>query len=561
MAFISSFAPHASANEAECVPLSAEGANELTAILVTVAEQSDCAINSVETTFELSRTEWHTSDGTVISLVLAPQNCMDEVTVRGRQLDVHAGDDFQQQCPQAWAGLITALGLVTLEVANVSDMDDWWREEIRNVWAAFDSPDEVEGASRWRPKPREQTGPRRQHHRRNTHQWMVASIVTSGLWIWLALLLVRRRPSPLLSRTTAAWAAMAVGALIVRLAVRPGLANWYTEVMPSFGNPHARFGYGVFVVQEAFWTVLPQSDTTWQALNLAIGALTVPLAVAFMRNLGLSKVAWMAGGVFLCMSPLHVRICASPSEHVLASAYLLGAMLAWTSGARNARKEDLALGWLLAVGATLVRVDMFAQAAVLPLWGWAATRSSGRSATKMFVCFFVTWGAVGVWTYSNVVLSAAHPRPSVSEMWEKLQGPILSQFVDLATSPPYFASAIVIALAALGAAVMLLRRFRLFVAFVCLLLCTFLPVYGSFSRDGILSARYFLVFLVALATVAGYGLSVLLPCRWPRWAANAVIAAIALSVLVFSNASYHVRYTFQDEFQIPNEKFLPITKF
>lgn len=171
----------------------------------------------------------------------------------------------------------------------------------------------------------------------------------------------------------------------------------------------------------------------------------------------------------------------------------------------------------------------------------------------MFVCFFVTWGAVGVWTYSNVVLSAAHPRPSVSEMWEKLQGPILSQFVDLATSPPYFASAIVIALAALGAAVMLLRRFRLFVAFVCLLLCTFLPVYGSFSRDGILSARYFLVFLVALATVAGYGLSVLLPCRWPRWAANAVIAAIALSVLVFSNASYHVRYTFQDEYDFLRE--------
>lgn len=520
LVFLGGALAQSAAAQSECAPLTPSGAAALAGVLDDVSDGGDCTLEGTRTVLEVSSARWLGSDGQTHEVLITPTGCRDDVTRQGRVVDLTADGVFQQACPQVWASIEQRVLPQSFETASGVTLQP--------------------GAGRATEPP---THPGSSYRRRD----MLGGLLAAVTWLLLIGVALRSRRW-ILSRRSVPWVGVTLAALVVRLAVTPGLANWYTEVLPAEGGASGRFGPGVFVVQRAIRAVLPWTDTTWYGVNLVLGAVAVPLLIALLRNLSLPRIAWVAGGLLLCISPLHVRVSASPSAHVLAAAYLLAGMVAWTSGVRLNRRSLLVLGGLLAACAATVRVDMLPQAALLPLWGGAACRAPWRRLVRPTAVFALAWALLAVWMYLDVVVPARHPRPDLTVILSHLPR-ILTQFAVLASTPPYYVSWLVVGLAALGAVVLLGRRPRVFAALAVFLIAAFAPVFGDLSREGVVTARYFLVVLALVAGMAGMGLSACIPRRWTAVAQAGTLAAVALISLALTQPALHHRTAFQDEYR------------
>lgn len=358
-------------------------------------------------------------------------------------------------------------------------------------------------------------------------------------------------------------------ALLLRLSVRPSLANWYTIMLPASGAMDGRFGPGGLVLQRALSLVLPWTDRTLFTANAVIGSFAVAVAVGIARERRMPLAAAGALAVFFALAPLHVRISASPSEHVLASTLALVALWLWLRAQRLDSSLQGGLALLLLGGAVLTRAEIWIQLAAIGLWGVLrdpeerALDTRGRR--RFALVFAAVWMLVGVYAYFAIVVPSQHPGPDLRGI-ENAAGQLLAQYWHVAFSQPRWVSPLAVLLALPGTVFLFVRRRWLLLGIALFLALAFVPLGRDLQHDGLLGARYFLatlpVFLMLPACglyACGRGIAGVLRRlpRLPRLAGVTRVqqAVTALLLLVvglgdwsLSKSAYRARYTFQDEY-------------
>lgn len=154
-------------------------------------------------------------------------------------------------------------------------------------------------------------------------------------------------------------------ALVLRLATPVGPTNWHT-VLYGLSDPDvtARFGPGTWVVQAGLWSLFSPSDVALGRAYAFLGALSVPLLYAIVRAHKASIAVATSVAMFWALSPVHIRISASFSEHVVSST--LTFLLLFVALRRGL--FAIALSALLFVAIGLCRFDAWPQLAMVPLW-------------------------------------------------------------------------------------------------------------------------------------------------------------------------------------------------
>ncbi len=359
-------------------------------------------------------------------------------------------------------------------------------------------------------------------------------------------------------------AALFVVALALRWIVRPSMANWYAEVVsPQGALPWARFGPGSVVFQQALRAILPWTDTTLFAANAVIGAAAIPLLVALLRERRAGWYTATAAGVVLALMPLHVRISASASDHVLASTLAIAAMLAWTRGSRRADPLWQATALALIPAVALTRADSLPVLAAIPLWAWFRDPGERGVGPARAWLSLAAYGAMLVGTallvYHGVVIPSHHPSPDASD-WLAASRNVVSQYAQLGFAEPAWIAPLSVILAPIGLAGLAhTRRWGLIAAVAATVLFGTIPL-GRDMQCGPVCARYFLTPLAAFSVAAGFGFGWLLE-RWAAWRKHSLrIKTIGAMLLVLVTAqlktgirAYAERHTFQDEYDFLRE--------
>ena len=536
-----------------CVPLTASGVDAFSERLMAATSPAECELEGISTNHELSLVRWsHDGLGWTGETYIAPNGCLEEVSYVGRQLSIQADSEFQKVCAQTWQIVQDVLA------------HDLFQEAPAQMRVSVDEHGE---------RDRVGVDPEKRQGDENTLIGAARVVFGGGLLLIVIVLFRRRRQAEHDKGWRALMVAGFLAALAVRLAVQPSLANWYTMVLPAEGAFWARFGPGILVVQEAIRALLPWNDGVWFGFNTIVGALAIPLFVGLLRTLGVDRRAASVAALFFILTPLHVRISASASEQVVASTALIGAMWAWSAGVRNRDPWPMALGLALAAATALTRVDMFFQAATLPLWAFACPqlgrdtvwrRGVRGSASRLMNAlaqlirplpsagiFWAVWAAVGWFVYRLIVVPAEHGGADWETMKVGLRD-FLVQFWEVAVAPPHWVSPLAVALACVGAAYLIRRRRGLLVAILVFLLAAFVPVSQDLRGDELLSGRYFLVTLPVFHIASGLGLLTLLWIfkgrRTERIIWILALFLIAGGTVAFVNAAYEQRFTFQDEY-------------
>jgi hypothetical protein len=469
-------------------------------------------------------TRWRTGEAE-LTLTIAPRDCIDQPSVRGWELALIASSEFTAKCPKKFFA--------------ISQM--------------------IKPIGSYRPT-----------HDGGGHGTLlrtVGGVCFSLALVTLLLLLIRmmkRRlwPNPRWFALALATFALALG---VRYSVAPSLANWYTQVLGAEGVAFGRFGSGIFLVQELLRALIPWSDTAWLNVNIWVGALAIPLAVAMAAQLRLTLTAAAALGVFFALTPYHVRITASPSEHVLASTLLLAGLWLWL---RALNRQDRLCGvaaFALAACAVLIRVDMVFQAAAIPvvglLMGHGRHTPLRRADWGGAAGFGVALGVLAAGVYMLVVLPSEHPTPQ----WQDIQVMLtrfIGQYPELALNEPHWLSPVALFLAGLGAVYAAWHRRYLLASVVLFLFLAFVPMGRPLGGGEIMSARYFLatlpIYLVLTAigfeqTLVWLGRVPWAPKLLTRTPWSTLFCALALCAVAgvstyWVSAAYERRFTFQDEY-------------
>ena len=370
----------------------------------------------------------------------------------------------------------------------------------------------------------------------------------------------RRGPLTLSAPWRAAVLVPVAVALIVRLSVEGTLSNWYSEVLvPGSGLQSSRFGYGAFAIQEWVAFVLPWSDRTWFATTAVIGALAVGVVVLLLRGLRMSPAAAAAVGLLVAVTPLHVRISASTSEHVVSGSALLLAWLFCVHGCRPVRVPMLVAAVAWTVLACLTRADAWAHSALIPVWALLpfADRtvrdpSGPRGAWVGAVGYASAWLLIGVVTYTLVVERAVHPFPEPQAMRYAAQTALV-HFWWVANEPPHWFGRFTLVLVAFGCIRMAWRRPGLLACAVATVVAAFVVMGRTFAVDHLVGSRYFFHVIPLVLLPAGFAFEWLVHAIARRTGRETVVTAV-LGVVLLAGATlearsaYRYRYAFQDEY-------------
>lgn len=338
-------------------------------------------------------------------------------------------------------------------------------------------------------------------------------------------------------------------ALVLRLAIPIGPTNWHTHL---FGvgtvENFARFGPGTWVLQAGLWSLFSPSDVVLGRAHAVIGALSVPLLYAILRARKTSIAIATSVAIFWALSPVHIRISASFSEHVVSSTLSLLLLLVALRGG----SFGVALSALLIPAIALCRFDAWPQLAMVPLWivfGNLAEEQRGfRSRIWAATPYFAIWAVAGL-IIQRAFFSGglSHPPPAISEVLGELfgLGRFLIHYFGAANTYPFWFSPVAAWLMIPGAYWMFKKRRLLLVTLIWTLLVSFVPL--GRSPGELVTARYFLPALALLLIPAGHGLEWLLARTklqnpWP-FRGLAYVAAFAMAL-----PSIGYRYGFQDEY-------------
>lgn len=518
-----------------CRPLQERGVTVLAELIEEALQAETCRYGGMSTNVE-------TSDITLVGphqqtyhLTITPNGCMPDATFRGRQMSAHVPEETSARCE---ASVLAIEGLLSdgsfQEATGDVQVEDGVRSEDGRVRADVrENPDLVPGAR----------------------------ILFAAMLLALIAALYRGAK---LARDCRSWRLLLllafVGALIVRLAVQPALANWYTQVLPVDGMIWSRFGPGILVVQETLRALFPWHDRTMFGLNLILGAAAIPLAGCFLRAISVDRSTTFAIIVFFALTPLHVRVSASPSEQIVACTLLIAAMWAWTSGVRRREYAAMAFAFLAATAVVFTRADMFFQAAAVPIWSFVLTRQEREGARfrrMSACCFWVLWIAVGGVLYRTVIEPAHHPQADYATIVSGAKG-FLLQYGEVAFSSPHFVSRVALILSVVGVFVLVRSRPRLLLASVFFLFVAYAPVLQDLRKDELLGGRYFLVTLLVFHIASGFGLAAVL--RLIRWKVGSKATIVAFGLVMGFSAwtnwtGYTQRYTFQDEYDFLRHEF------
>ena len=128
----------------------------------------------------------------------------------------------------------------------------------------------------------------------------------------------------------------------------------------------------------------------------------------------------------------------------------------------------------------------------------------------------------------------------------------LTQFWEVAITPPHWLSPVAVVLAVVGAGYLLLQRRGLLLAILTFLFVAFVPVFQDLRRDELLSGRYFLTALPVFHIASGFGLLALLwvfrEKRSQRYAWLISLSLVAAGTIASVMPAYETRFTFQDEY-------------
>jgi hypothetical protein len=365
--------------------------------------------------------------------------------------------------------------------------------------------------------------------------------------VWLGALLLRGgwRRDPRWVLLVLASFALAVAA---RLVVEPTMLTWYSDTLPTSGAAAwERFGPGGYVWQEFLRAILPWTDTTVFRANAILGAAAVPLFVLILRERRVPLVGAAAFAVLFALAPLHVRVSASPREHVLAQTATILLLWCWIRAHRRGDWMALAIALLLIPVVALIRPDSWVLLVAVPLF--TLLRDPGdenRLGRRPALAFYAVWAAVGVLVYFAVVIPSHHPGPHLGDQVSALVM-ALPQFILLAVRSPWWWSPVALLLAVPGVMVMARQRRALLAAVGIYLLAAFGLVGRTFLYDELTGAHYFQTTIPMMLVPAAFGFEWLRErVRVPAWAALPMLLA---ATFVPALRAYRVRYTFQDEYR------------
>lgn len=377
---------------------------------------------------------------------------------------------------------------------------------------------------------------------------LVGSMIAWGVIAAVALwLVVRRVRSDGLARDSR-WLALFAFALAIRLAVTPSLANWYADVLPATGDPSSmRFGPVSFGLAAILRVMGLWSEPALFRANIIAGVIAVLGLVALLRELHAPEPVSWGAGVFASISPLHARLSASSSDHVLGSALIAVAVWAWVRAFRRRDPRLVACSLLLVPMVVATRADLALQVALVPLWTLLRDREerSEKPWRAPYMAFAVVFGLTVI-AGASLVSSSGHPLPEWSAI-ARSSWVSITQFATLASKEPGWITWPWIALFVLGLWSMRARPWLL-VRVVLVSWIAFTALGRTIEGDALVGARYFAWLLLVLSIPPAFGVAWLasrLPARPLRTAAWTLALA---SCLFASKASYVARYAFQDEY-------------
>ena len=343
--------------------------------------------------------------------------------------------------------------------------------------------------------------------------------------------------------------ALFVVALGLRLAVPIGPTNWHTHLFGLWDpDVTARFGPGTWVLQAGLWSLFSPSDVVLARAYAVIGALSVPLLYGILRAQKASIAVATTFAMFWALSPVHIRISASFSEHVVTSTLTFLLLLVALRGGAFA----LGFSALLFAAIGLCRFDAWPQLALVPLWLALVGKGEGERWSARLanaLPYLVLWGGTGLYLEANFLSEGgSHPMPRVEEVLEQVFGLrhwFQVDYLSEAHRLPHWFSPVVVWLTMVGLVWMAVKRRALLAAVIGVLLVSFVPMGRAPSE--LVTARYFLPALAIVLVPAAYGLEWILertklPKPW-AWRGGVYVAAFALVIPALGH-----RYTFQDEY-------------
>ncbi len=503
--------------------------------IMALPRDEGCALVGVST--EHFRTEVHyTLDGKKVApLKLAPTGCVTNPELEGKDFALGNTAALAEACPEVLAGIRKIVGERTIGART--ERDPHSRASDLAAWTS--------------------------------RGLLAATALLSFLLVWRA----RKRERPPLRWLLTAGSGFVV-ALAVRWTVEPNLANWYTEVLPHQGDLFGRFGPGAYVFQSALRTVLPWTDSTMFLANAVLGALAAPLLVAIIAMRKGSVFVAAVAATLVAFAPLHVRVSASASAHVLASTYVLGALVSWTVATRSRDWTYGALAIVLAASATLTRADQWPGLLAIPIWGLLLDRVERRPREKTSArwipaaVFVAGWVGVGACAYYGVVVPSKHPMPAAES--HHIAGlTVITQYWSTSSVPPYWFSPVAVPLAAMGVVACAIRRPMLLVSAVFFLALAFIPLGRNLNHDEMIGARYFLATIPVFMIISGFGAEICLSglkralaelrgselgARGEKLLATWALSTVAIATIVPAVGAYRTTYTFQDEYRFLREE-------
>lgn len=515
--------------------LSTDQVKQLFDELKQVSGRDGCKLEEVKTRIQATRITWSRNGKMLPPALVGPRGCLRAPDPGGTQLQATVPPEVRRSCPTSAAKLDTLMKRSVGPLASA-----------RRTGTAL----------RFVPQ--------------QFVNYLTVAVFALSALLALLLLVGSARRWKLGEPATRRWALVAGAAfgvaLLLRLSVDPAPANWYSVVLPASGELGSRFGPGCLVLQRAAKALLPWTDTTLFIVNVVIGALAIPLAVAIARERRLPLAVGAALGILFALAPLHVRISASASQHVLASTLTLAALWLWLRAERQRSALEAALALLLVAAVALTRAEAWIQLGAIGVWG--LLRDSGEPASTASVrrryaaAFFAFWAAVGIGSYFLLVVPSHHPMPDIEGIrytaWH-----LAAQYPDVAFAPPHWVSPLVVILAVPGAVYLLFTRWRLLASIVTFLVLAFVPLGRTLQHDGLLGARYFLATIPLFLILSASGLyacargvvgAARLAPRLARsaWLQPAVVGVVLLAAglgdLALAAPAYRARYTFQDEY-------------
>jgi hypothetical protein len=315
-----------------------------------------------------------------------------------------------------------------------------------------------------------------------------------------------------------------------------------------------RFGPGSFAFESWLRDAGIWNTRTLTVSQLLLGALAAPLLLAVLRELSVGWTAAAAAIVLLVASPIHARLSATSSEHVLASTLCLAFLFAWLRATRRGQPAWFALAMLLFPTVPFTRVDMAAQAALAWLWPLLPDRIERRPDAPALgprvALSAVVVGATLAAAYLFIAVPSHHPFADPGGRLYAARVSI-SQFWSAAGEHPAWVTLPAVGLATLGVPAMLVRRPFLLTRVLGTLFVSFAVLGRTLTSDQLQGTRYFIFPGAVFLVLSGYGfetLATVVPRRLRVLATAAGLVALASWTTIDALPAYRVRYTFQDEY-------------